>query len=111
MKFRLFVTVTILSLFLLSGFPVSAIAGKSNVTYLLTVEVTPKDSRVNILNSKKKYKPGIKLEPGTYEIYVSRAGYVPKKTSATIGSPVLPGEPQLMSGTSEVTIKVDLEKK
>ncbi len=111
MKLRLFVMVTMLNLFLLSGFPVAAVAGKSKVTYLLTVEATPQDSQIRILNSKKKYKPGIKLEPGIYEIYVSRTGYEPKKTSVTIGSPALPGEPQLMSGTSEIKIQVDLEKK
>lgn len=108
MKARWFVVVAMLNLLLFSS--CSDAAARSKVTYLLTVEATPKDSQIRIVKPKKTYKPGIKLEPGTYEIYVSHPGYEPKKTSVTIGSPVLPGEPQIMSGTSEVTVRVDLEK-
>lgn len=110
MKIRLIVLGAMLSLFLFIGNPVLAIAAESKVTYMLTVEVTPKDSQIKILKLNKKYKPGIKLQPGTYEIYVSRPGYKPKTTSVTIGSQALPGEPQLVSGTSEMTIRVELEK-
>ena len=110
MKIRLIVLVAMLSLFLFSGYPCVSIAAESKVTYLLTVETTPKDSQVKILKSKKKYKPGIKLQPGTYQIQVSNPGYVSQTTPVTIGSPALPGESQLVSGTSEMTIRVDLEK-
>ncbi len=110
MKFRLFVMVTVSSLLLISSYSGAAAAAQSKVTYLLTVEATPKDSQIRIVKPKKTYKPGIKLEPGTYEIYVSHPGYEPKKTSVTIGSPALPGQSQLVSGTSEMTVRVDLEK-
>ncbi len=109
MKIRLIVLGAMLNLFLFSGYPCVA-AAESKVTYKLTVEVTPKDSQIKISKLKTKYKPGIKLQPGTYEIYVSRPGYEPKTTTITIGGPVLPGEPQLVSGTSEMTIRVELEK-
>ena len=110
MRIRLFVLGTMLCAFLLSGYTGLAIAADSKVTYLLTVEVTPKDSQIKILKPKTKYKPGVKLQPGTYQIQVSRPGYESQTTSVTIGSSALPGEPQLVSGTSETTIRVDLRK-
>jgi len=111
MKIKLIVLGVMLSLFLFSDYPGAAIAAESKVMYMLTVEVTPKDSQIKILKSKMKYKPGIKLQPGTYQIQVSRPGYESQTTSVTLGGPTLPGEPQLVSGTSEMTIRVDLEKK
>jgi hypothetical protein len=111
MKCRTFVVTTSLCVFLFQGFTGVVFAKESSVKYLLTVDVTPKDSQVKIVNMKSiKYKPGIRLEPGTYELIVSHPGYASKKTSVVIGTPVLPGESQLVSGTSETTIKVVLEK-
>jgi|WetSurMetagenome_2_1015567.scaffolds.fasta_scaffold33539_3 hypothetical protein len=110
MEIRLIVLGAMLGVFLFSGYCGSAIAAESKVTYMLTVDATPKDSHIKILKLNKKYKPGIKLQPGTYEIYVSRAGFKPKTTPVTIGSPALPGEPRLVSGTSEMTINVKLDK-
>jgi hypothetical protein len=111
MKRRLFIVTTALCAFLFQGFGGVVFAKESSVKYLLTVDVTPKDSQVKIVNMKSlKYKPGIRLEPGTYELYVSHPGYKPKKTSVVLGGPALPGEPQLVSGTSETTVKVVLDK-
>jgi hypothetical protein len=43
--------------------------------FRLTVEPTPPDARVRILNIRTLYEPGIQLEPGRYIIEVSRDGY------------------------------------
>ncbi len=43
--------------------------------YALTVEVTPKDSIVKIMNIKPKYHDGIQLGVGAYDILVQREGY------------------------------------
>lgn len=47
--------------------------------YRLTVNVVPENSRVRIMNIKPKYKPGITLKPGQYDIYVTRSGYISQR--------------------------------
>jgi hypothetical protein len=42
----------------------------------LSVQATPADARVRILNIKPRYRPGIELEAGSYHIEVSKPGYV-----------------------------------
>ncbi|QKX18111.1 bifunctional serine/threonine-protein kinase/formylglycine-generating enzyme family protein [Microbulbifer sp. YPW1] len=44
-------------------------------TYSLKVSVKPKDARIRIMNIVPRYTPGIALEPGRYDIEVSKAGY------------------------------------
>jgi len=36
-------------------------------------------SRIRIMNIKPKYRPGIALKPGQYDIYVTCPGYVSKR--------------------------------
>ncbi len=43
--------------------------------YSLTVNPTPSDARVQIMNIKPKYYDGIKLKKGKYHIKVSKKGY------------------------------------
>ncbi len=43
--------------------------------FALTVEPTPANARVRIMNIRERYHPGIRLQPGRYQIEVSRAGY------------------------------------
>ena len=43
--------------------------------YPLFVKATPYDARVQILNIKPKYKMGITLKPGKYDIRISKRGY------------------------------------
>jgi len=50
-----------------------------NAKYRLTVNATPSDSRVRVMNIKPKYRHGIVLEPGKYDIEVTRSGYEPKR--------------------------------
>jgi len=45
--------------------------------YSLTVNATPSDSRVRIMNIDPIYHAGIKLTPGRYTIWVDKPGYVP----------------------------------
>ena len=42
---------------------------------LLTVTTTPPDARVQLMNIKPSYQPGMALDPGRYEIEVSAPGY------------------------------------
>ncbi len=41
----------------------------------LTLNTSPDDARIRILNISKKYRPGIQLKPGRYHIEVSKPGY------------------------------------
>ncbi|MGH9961486.1 MAG: hypothetical protein ACREBC_30890, partial [Pyrinomonadaceae bacterium] len=41
----------------------------------LTVITDPPDARVRIMNIKPRYLPGIDLQPGRYDIQVSKSGY------------------------------------
>lgn len=43
--------------------------------FRLTVRPNPTDSQIRILNIRPMYQPGIELEPGSYNIEVSRTGY------------------------------------
>ena len=53
---------------------------KSQNRYRLTVHVTPPDSVIRIMNIVPKYRPGIALSPGLYDILVTRPGYQPYRT-------------------------------
>lgn len=41
----------------------------------LTVDVTPVNARVRVMNIGPPYRPGMELEPGSYDIEVSAPGY------------------------------------
>lgn len=43
--------------------------------YALTIEVEPSQARISILNLKKTYQPGMKLEPDVYPIEIAYPGY------------------------------------
>jgi serine/threonine-protein kinase PpkA len=43
--------------------------------WALTLVTEPADARVRILNIVPRYKPGIRLEPGSYHIEISHPGY------------------------------------
>ncbi|RRJ83904.1 bifunctional serine/threonine-protein kinase/formylglycine-generating enzyme family protein [Aestuariirhabdus litorea] len=49
------------------------------VTFRLSIQPTPADSRVRILNIKPRYRDNMALEPGRYLVEVSREGYQPFK--------------------------------
>ncbi len=42
----------------------------------LTLDLRPRDARVEIIDSNKTYKPGVRLPMGEYAIAVSRRGYI-----------------------------------
>jgi len=50
-----------------------------NAKYRLTVNATPSDSRIRVMNIKPKYRHGIALKPGKYDIKVTRSGYESKR--------------------------------
>lgn len=53
----------------------SALLSVDNDLHSLTVNVTPSDSTVKIMNIKPKYTPGIMLKKGKYDILVKNRGY------------------------------------
>lgn len=58
-----------------SPIPTRSSRRATNNSYHLTVNATPRDSTIKIMNIGPKYRPGISLKPGQYEIQVSRRGY------------------------------------
>lgn len=46
--------------------------------FSLTVNVTPKDSKIYITNIESKYRDGILLKKGVYKIKVKKSGFTPK---------------------------------
>lgn len=52
--------------------------------YRLTVNASPYNSRIRIMNITPKYRPGIALKPGKYNIYVTHPEYLPKRQWVTI---------------------------
>ena len=48
------------------------------IKYALTIESEPSDALVKILNNERRYQPGMMLEPGRYQVEVSRKGYITK---------------------------------
>ncbi|WOX05461.1 bifunctional serine/threonine-protein kinase/formylglycine-generating enzyme family protein [Microbulbifer pacificus] len=55
-------------------------------TYSLLVSVKPNDARIRIMNIVPRYSPGIALEPGRYDIEVSKPGYSTVRRWIEIGS-------------------------
>lgn len=45
----------------------------------LTISPSVSNTNIKILNIKKKYKDGINLKPGSYEISVEKSGYFPQR--------------------------------
>jgi hypothetical protein len=52
--------------------------------YRLTVDSNPADAKIKLLNIPTKYKKGMMLKPGTYQVEISRDGYEPFNTVAEI---------------------------
>jgi tetratricopeptide (TPR) repeat protein len=46
-----------------------------NLAYHLTVNATPRNSRIRIMTIKPKYRPGIKVKQGKHKIEVTKRGY------------------------------------
>ncbi len=50
-----------------------------NEKYHLTINVTPSDAKIRVMNIKPKYQHGIMLKSGKYDIKVTRSGYESKR--------------------------------
>jgi hypothetical protein len=49
-------------------------------TYIaMTIETHPADAQVRVMNIKPRYRPGIQLAPGRYDIAVSAPGFQPQR--------------------------------
>lgn len=72
--------------------PITAEEQIENNTISLTVLTSPEDARIRIMNIKPKYKAGIELDEGKYDIEITKDGYltyrkwveIDKKTILTI---------------------------
>jgi hypothetical protein len=60
--------------------------------FRLTVDATPPDSRIKIVNHREKYQKGMTLKPGKYQVEVYRPGYQTSTQTVTLdqGDVVLP---------------------
>jgi hypothetical protein len=54
--------------------------------YKLTVRVAPGDSTIMFDNSTLKYRPGMELAPGRYDLVITRNGYKPARRLVTIST-------------------------
>ena len=43
--------------------------------YALTLDLSPRDATVDLVGFARQYQPGLKLEPGSYRLRVSKGGY------------------------------------
>ena len=67
-------------------------------TYTLIVSAQPEDARIRIMNIVPRYTPGIALEPGRYDVEISKPGYVPVRRWVEIES-------------ADINLAVQLERK
>jgi formylglycine-generating enzyme required for sulfatase activity len=74
--------------------------------YALTIEPVPGDARIQILNHEVGYKAGMLLEPGKYQIEVSKPGYVAETRWVEISGQALREHVLLQKANYAVTIKV-----
>ena len=71
--------------------------------YSLTIRTEPADAHVEFLNGSLTYRPGMEIDPGTYEMRVSRKGYLPRRYDAVVDGRDLVAEVRLQEeqpGTS-----------
>ncbi|MCL6417549.1 SUMF1/EgtB/PvdO family nonheme iron enzyme [Aestuariirhabdus sp. Z084] len=54
-------------------------------TYRFSINATPADSKIRILNIKPRYRDNIALEPGRYMVEVSKKGFQPFKDWVELG--------------------------
>ena len=54
--------------------------------FTLTINPSPSDATVSITNIKPKYYDGMRLKKGTYNIKVSKSGYITKRGVVTLDS-------------------------
>ena len=64
--------------------PVTLVRTPEPSQYRLTVRAEPADAQIRILNIRPVYQPGIQLEPGSYNIEVSKSGYETARVTARI---------------------------
>jgi len=67
---------------LMSNF--SDVNAQKNSGYKLTIYTNPGSAQIRILNLDKDYHSGISLEPGDYNLEISKEGYLSKKQWVTI---------------------------
>lgn len=61
------------------------VAMESSVVYgTLTVEVAPADASIALLDVAASYRPGVRLPEGSYQVRVSRAGYLPQTRAVAV---------------------------
>lgn len=79
--------------------PTSApVSKQAPATFSLLVSVKPDDARIRIMNIVPRYTPGIALEPGRYDIEVSKPGYSTVRRWIEIS-------------TADINLAVELERK
>lgn len=72
------------SLYACSLFVVLPAIAQQNGT--IVIETTPSDALVRIMNISPPYEEGMELEPGVYDIEVSKEGYVTERKDVTVAA-------------------------
>ncbi len=77
--------------------------------YALTINATPSDSTIKIMNIGPKYYPGMLLAPGRYDVMVERKGYVTWRQKITFKETALTKKNHLkrLPETYKLTIKAE----
>jgi len=76
-----------------------------DIFYQLFINVIPKDANIEFINFEKKYHNGIQLQPGNYEVIVSKDGYHSEKIYVKIKDHDTSKEVHLNKKTYELYIK------
>lgn len=50
----------------------------------IVIEATPPDALIRIMNISPPYESGMQLEPGTYDVEVSKEGYITQRRDVTV---------------------------
>ncbi len=77
--------------------PVTLVKQPEPTQYRLTVNPSPPNARIRLLNSRVVYRSGVALPPGSYTVEVTGNGYAPKRVTVRITD-------------GDVTLPVELEK-
>ncbi len=57
---------------------------ESPPAYALTIRTKPPSARVRVMNIAAKYDAGMRLPPGTYDVFVEQPGYHPRRQDVEI---------------------------
>ena len=73
--------------------------------YRLTIRTTPSRSTIKFVGSSQRYRPGMKLKPGTYRVRISAYGYEPETQTVELKDGDVSIEVELKKGTYALNVR------